>query len=75
MSWFVFRITAGGNVCNPADYMLVLSPPSCPGNNKLCAISCPDDGFGNPYISTELLCEMAQAINSGTESTNVRLRT
>lgn len=74
MGWYIFKLTSGTNVCLPTDYKAIASIPLCLGSNKLCAINCSDDGFGGPYISMELICEMAQAINSCTESTNIRLR-
>nr|WP_315398921.1 hypothetical protein [uncultured Sphingobacterium sp.] len=49
-------------------------PPSCPTpNNFLCAIQANDIG-GQPDITRALALEMATAINSHLESTNVKLR-
>jgi hypothetical protein len=72
-TWFIFT---GTNPCNPNDYMLVGPPPSCPGSNVICAIFAEPDGSGTrPVISPTVCCEMVNALNSGTDTANVLLRT
>ncbi|MEJ5145362.1 hypothetical protein [Sphingobacterium sp. MYb388] len=72
MPWYSY---IGGNICSPNSYTIVGStPPPCPNpNNFLCAIQASDNS-GSPIITLALICEIANAVNSRTESTNVLLR-
>jgi len=75
MPWYVF--TPGGSTPNPANrnqYTLFgMFPPSCPGNEKICAIQSMDSG-GLPIMATSLLNEIIRALENRTESTNVLLK-
>ncbi|MNW00603.1 hypothetical protein D3C71_1961210 [compost metagenome] len=60
---------------NPNNYTNVgNTPPNCPlPNNFLCAIQASDNA-GAPTLTAALILEIANAVNSRTESTNVLLR-
>lgn len=75
MPWYQYTPFGFGDVCNPNNYTLVGStPPSCPNpNNFLCAIQASDNNQ-KPIITCPLICEIANALNTRTESTNVLLR-
>lgn len=77
MPWFIFCPidTFPNDVCNPNNYFLVgASPPNCPDPNlHLCAIQA-NNNAGKPIITCGLIIEIANAINSNLETTNVHLR-
>ncbi|MNL55490.1 hypothetical protein D3C87_1789090 [compost metagenome] len=76
MPWYLYTpVTIPPDVCNPNNYTLVGSiPPNCPNpNNFLCAIQA-NDNLGKPIITFALICEIANAVNNRTETTNVLLR-
>jgi hypothetical protein len=72
MPWYNYN---SGSICNPNSYTLTTTPPTnCPSpNNFLCAIQA-SDNMTKPILTPALICEIAEAINSKTESTNVLLR-
>ena len=72
MPWYTYN---SGSVCSPNSYTLTTTPPSnCPNpNNFLCAIQSIDN-LGAPIITSALCLEIANAVNSKTESINVLLR-
>lgn len=73
LQWY-FR-TAGADANNPASYTLVGgSPPSCVGTTKICSIYANDDGFGSPDIDSTIQGQMVTALNTGTNQTQVLLR-
>ncbi len=72
MPWYRYN---SGNICNPNSYTLVGNfPPTCPSpKNFLCALQA-FDNLGLPILTAALICEIANAINTRTESVNVLLR-
>lgn len=72
MPWYQYN---GGDICNPNSYTLVGSTPtSCPSTNiHLCAIQA-SDNMGLPIITFGLVCQIANALQTSTESTNVLLK-
>lgn len=73
--WYHFTTQSGANPSDPNNYS---NPqdlrPSCPGSSKLCAILADDNGFGFPLITSQLLTDIANAINTGNENGTVTLR-
>ena len=74
MPWYVYD-PAATNVANPNNYgPPLVPPPVCPSpKNFLCAIQA-NDNLGAPLLTPALFIEMANALNSRTESINVKLR-
>ncbi|MGJ1322848.1 hypothetical protein ACR780_09175 [Sphingobacterium faecium] len=74
MPWYSY-IPGRTNVCDPNNYTPVGSnPPNCPTSKLfLCAIQA-NDNSGHPIITCALICEIANALENRTESTNVKLR-
>lgn len=73
--WFTFTTQPGADVNNPNNYGNPQdTQPFCPGNVKLCAIFAEVDGFGFPIISSQLITDIANALQSGSESSTVLLR-
>ncbi|MEN5193418.1 hypothetical protein [Sphingobacterium faecium] len=72
MPWYLYN---GGNICMPNSYILVgLIPPSCPfPNTQLCSIQAIDN-LGNPLLTAALICEIANALQTHTETVNVLLK-
>nr|WP_315398927.1 hypothetical protein [uncultured Sphingobacterium sp.] len=77
MPWYRFQPTGTPpyNIGNLAFYGPPQAiPPSCISQKKyLCAIQADDTG-GQPILTFALGIEIATAINSGIDSTNVKLR-
>lgn len=76
MPWYLYTpITVPTDICNPNNYTLVGTiPPSCPNpNNYLCAIQALDS-MGRPILTFALMCEIATALQTHMESTNVLLK-
>lgn len=76
MPWYSYTpITFPGNICDPNNYTLAgIFPPSCPNPNlNLCAIQALDN-LGHPIITFALMCEIATALQTHFESTNVLLK-
>lgn len=72
MAWF--SLNPNGDPTQPNDYTLQSSQPSCPGSEEICAIQANNDGSNHPVINETLLTEMAQALNNGVATTNVKLK-
>ncbi|WP_400261322.1 hypothetical protein ACFX5U_15515 [Sphingobacterium sp. SG20118] len=72
MPWYIYN---GGDICDSNNYSLYgNNPPPCPNpNNFLCAIQA-NDNMGKPIIISLLVCEIVNAVNSRTETTNVLLK-
>lgn len=72
MPWYTYN---SGDIGNSNNYTNVGStPPSCPNNNNfLCAIQA-SDNMSKPILTLALITEIANAVNSRTENTNVLLR-
>jgi hypothetical protein len=77
MPWYLYNPidSAPHNTNDPNNYNNVgTTPPSCPSpKTKLCSIQAPDNS-GSPIISQALSAEISTAVNSGVETTNVKLR-
>lgn len=73
--WYIFSTIPNSNPLDPASYSYpYYVKPSCPGSVKLCAIRAYDDGFGQPVITDEIVCEIIVALQYGLDQTNVVLR-
>ncbi|WP_293924354.1 hypothetical protein [Sphingobacterium sp. UBA6320] len=72
MPWF--QLIANGDATDPNDYNAV-GGPSCSGINHICAIQTSADPSNKPAITQSLKDEMIKALNCGSSSTNVQLRT
>jgi len=75
MPWYKFTPPGMGtpDVGDSSQYTLVGSnPPTCIGNQKLCAIQAMDN-MTQPILTFALVCEIANALNLRTNSTNVLL--
>lgn len=74
-SWFYY---IAGSLGNPSSYDIASGTPNCPNpNNQLCAIFAEIqfiDGIQRPIITPALLTEIANALNTKTESANVLLK-
>jgi hypothetical protein len=71
MSWFSFT---GSQVGDPSHYTLETAQPSCLGTpQQLCAIQATEVS-GEPDLDTTILAEIAQALNTQANTTNVKLR-
>lgn len=66
-----FQLNNPSNPGDPASYSL--GTPPCLGNNQICTIEAPNAG-GVPTISNALRNEMLQALNTKTNTTNVKLK-
>jgi len=75
MPWYSFTPTITPHEPqNPSQYTNVgTTPPSCIGNQKVCAIQALDQS-GQPDITPALLGEIVQALNNNTNNTNVLLK-
>jgi len=71
MAWF--QLEANGNPTQPTSYNPIASP-SCSGSGKICAVQASDDGSGHPELTEDLKNEMIVALQSGSPSANVALR-
>lgn len=71
MAWF--QLKAGGNPTIPNDYNAT-STPSCSGTGKICAIQATPDGSNKPQLTNALRDEMIVALQTGSPSSNVELR-
>lgn len=77
-AWFSFN---GGDMDDPTNYSYIgSSAPNCPGQNNLCAVqadvsnpSAPDNQK-QPDITSTLLDEIDEAIQSKQETSHVSLR-
>ncbi|AIM36179.1 hypothetical protein KO02_05320 [Sphingobacterium sp. ML3W] len=73
MNWF--KLSATGNPLTPNNYTLETTPPSCGGQDQICAVQANADTSGlKPELSATLKDEMITALHSGQESANVKLR-
>jgi len=62
---------------DPSDessYLKSPGTPSCTGTAHICAINTFDDGSNQPVLDDAVLREMIRALDSGTNSTNVKLK-
>ncbi len=72
MAWFV--INDDDNPGVPASYSPAPTPiPECGGEQQVCRINASASG-ASPVITTALLIEMVQALNTHTETPNVKLK-
>ncbi|MGJ1291265.1 hypothetical protein [Sphingobacterium multivorum] len=65
------------NQSAPADessYSLASGTPSCVGDRRICTITANDNGAGQPEIDENLLSEMVTALNTHSNTTNVKLK-
>lgn len=74
MPWYLYDPGAT-DVTDPNNYgPPLIIPPNCPTPKRyLCAIQA-NDNSGSPVILIVLVNEIANALNNGSESTNVKLR-
>lgn len=72
MPWYKYN---GGNICDPNSYSLYgNTPPPCPSPKiHLCAIQA-NDNFGFPALTPGLICQIVNALQTGTENALVLLR-
>lgn len=76
MPWYEYTpVPATPSVGDSNNYTLIGStPPSCPNpNNFFCAIQA-NDNMSKPILTLALITEIANAVNSRTETTNVLLK-
>lgn len=77
MPWYLFNPIDSfpHDVCSVYNYTLVgNTPPNCGNPNiRLCAIQTTDN-WDFPLITCALYCEIANALNTKVETTNVLLR-
>ncbi|MCY4778560.1 hypothetical protein ORI89_02780 [Sphingobacterium sp. UT-1RO-CII-1] len=71
MAWFELT---GSSPIAPSNYTLRTSPPSCGGQDQICAIQANADTSSKPQLTEALKDEMITALHDGVESTNVKLR-
>jgi len=73
--WYTFTTIGGADPLDPANYS---SPqnnqPSCPGNNKICAILADDNGFNHPVITNAVEDDIIRALQLGSDQTSGVLR-
>lgn len=73
--WYTFTTQTGASVSDPNNYYNPQTlQPACPGNVKLCAIWADDNGFGFPSITTQILIDIGNAVNSGNDQARAILR-
>lgn len=73
--WYTFTTQPGADVANPNNYSNPQSnQPPCPGSLKLCAILANDNGFGFPAMTTQIITDIANAVNSGNDTATAILR-
>ncbi|WP_282636139.1 hypothetical protein [Sphingobacterium thalpophilum] len=72
MAWFSFT---GTNPTEPSHYTNVGdTPPSCGGDNSICAVQATPNSSNRPQLTDALKNEMIIALNSRTPSSNVLLK-
>lgn len=72
MAWFSLT---GTDPTNPSHYTNVGgTPPSCLGNDRICAVQANPSGSGEPQLTDPLKNEMIIALNNRTPSSNVLLK-
>ncbi|WGQ11539.1 hypothetical protein QG516_07705 [Pedobacter gandavensis] len=73
--WYTFTTQPGADTNNPNNYYNPQdTQPNCPGNDRLCAILAEDNGFGFPLITTQILVDIANALQSGINQARAVLR-
>ncbi|ERJ57342.1 hypothetical protein [Sphingobacterium paucimobilis] len=70
MAWFELT---GSSPIAPSNYTFRNSPPTCGGQDQICAVQANNVG-GQPDLTPALKDEMITALHDGVESTNVKLR-
>jgi hypothetical protein len=70
-----YILNAGGSPIVSTDYTNIggTAPTSCGGTEQICAVFA--DGNSQPVLSTTLRDEMIVALNSGSNTGNVFLKT
>jgi hypothetical protein len=73
--WYTFTLESEARVDEPNNYGFPQSTkPGCPGTGSLCAILANDNGFGLPVITSQLLIDIGNALNAGSDNSTVALR-
>ncbi|WGQ11540.1 hypothetical protein QG516_07710 [Pedobacter gandavensis] len=73
--WYTFTTLPGASTSDPNNYSNPQTlQPSCPGSVKLCAILADDNGFGFPDITSAIITDIANAVNSGNDNGRAILR-
>ena len=73
MAWFILNdpnFPADSSQYSPAATPL----RKCGGDQDICRINAADDGTGHPVLNTTVLGEMVTALNTRTESANIKLK-
>jgi hypothetical protein len=72
----LFQLNNQSLPSNSASYSPApTSPPlTCSGNARICTIDANDDGTGHPELDENILSEMVTALNTRTNTSNVKLK-
>lgn len=71
MPWFQLKTGADPTLSPSYDPK---TTPTCSGSGKICAVNADDNGSGQPDLTESLKDQMILALQTGTPSTNVKLR-